>query len=68
MNWGNLAEVPLYEVFTSHLQRNFVYILGEDGDMESEWAKLPLWMEHLEVVVGSSSEPVMEAIQGGQLW
>ncbi|XP_049897575.1 uncharacterized protein LOC126388500 [Epinephelus moara] len=36
VNWEHLAEAPVHGVFNSHLQKNFMWIPGEVGDMESE--------------------------------
>ena len=36
VNWECLVEVPVQEVFNFHLLKNFLCILWEAGDMESE--------------------------------
>uniref|UniRef100_A0A8C6LNK6 Endonuclease/exonuclease/phosphatase domain-containing protein n=1 Tax=Nothobranchius furzeri TaxID=105023 RepID=A0A8C6LNK6_NOTFU len=35
--WECLAEYPVRRSFNSHLQQNFQNVLGEVGDIESEW-------------------------------
>ncbi|KAI3357924.1 hypothetical protein L3Q82_016312, partial [Scortum barcoo] len=38
VNREHLSEAPVCEEFNTHLQRDFSCILGEIGDVESEWA------------------------------
>ncbi|TWW57341.1 hypothetical protein D4764_07G0000600 [Takifugu flavidus] len=35
--WERLAESPVRRSFNSHLRESFDYVLGEAGDIESEW-------------------------------
>ncbi|XP_068451673.1 protein dachsous-like [Clinocottus analis] len=66
VNWERLAEDPVRKVFNSHLQKNFSRILGEVGDMESEWtlfkasivdaaARKERWKEHFEELLNPAN-------------
>ena len=61
----HLVEAPVCEVFNSHLQRNFSCILGEVGDMESEWAMFRTSV--VEVAAQSCGRKVIGACWCGNL-
>ncbi len=64
VNWECLAEPPVRGVFNSHLWKNFLCILGEVGDVESEWAMFKASI--VEVAARSCAQKVVGAYRGGK--
>jgi len=65
VNWEHLVEAPVHGVFNSHLRKNFSCILGEVGDMESEWVMFKASI--VEVAARSCGQKAVGACCGGNL-
>ncbi len=61
LNWDRLTEAPVREVFNSYLQKNFLCIPGEVGDVESEWAMFKTSIA--EVAAKSCGQKIVGACQ-----
>ncbi len=59
VNWERLAEPPVCGVFNSHLQKNFLCIQGEFGDVESDWA---MFKAIVEAAARSCGQKVVSAL------
>ena len=61
--WERLSESPVRRSFNSHLRQRFNHVLGEVGDIESEWAMFSASI--VEAADRSCGHKVVGACRGG---